>query len=92
MIFFLLQFKKGDRNDPLFRRHIIETFINAVYVFDDHLDIVTNNREGNQRFPLSDLPADPDPDPGSLCSDCVSSGVPSVLHPNTLITIFRIAI
>ena len=88
VIFFLHRFTKGDRNDPLFRRHVIETFINAVYVFDDHLDIVTNNREGNQRFPLEDLPADSD----SGCSDIVSSGVPSVLHPNTQVTVFRIAI
>ena len=92
VIFFLHRFTKGDRNDPLLRRHIIETFINAIYVFDDHLDIVTNNCEGNQRFPLEALPADPDPDPGSPCSDCVSSGVPSVSHPNTRITIYRIAI
>ena len=92
VIFFLHRFTKGDRNDPLFRRHVIETFINAVYVFDDHLDIVTNNREGNQRFPLEDLPADPDPDSGPECSDIVSSGVPSVLHPNTQVTIYRIAI
>ena len=92
VLFFLHRFTKGDRNDPLLRRHIIETFINAVYVFDDHLDIVTNNCEGNQRFPLEDLPADPDPDSGPPCSDSVSSGVPSVLHPNTQVTIFRIAI
>ena len=92
VIFFLHRFTKGDRNDPLFRRHVIETFINAVYVFDDHLDIVTNNREGNQRFPLEDLPAYPDPDSGPECSDIVSSGVPSVLHPNTQVTIYRIAI
>ena len=64
VVFFLHRFTKGDRNDPLFRRHIIETFINAVYVFDDHLDIVINNREGNQRFPLEDLPDLFDPDPG----------------------------
>ena len=69
VIFFLHRFTKGDRKDPLLRRHVIETFINAVYVFDDHLDLVINNCEGNQRFPLSDLPADPDPDPGSCCSD-----------------------
>ena len=92
VIFFLHRFMKGDRNDPLLRRHIIETFINAVYVFDDHLKIVINNVEGNRRFPLEDLPADPDPDPGPECSDCVSSGVPDVSHPNTRITIYRIAI
>lgn len=92
VVFFLRRFAKGDRNDPLFRRHIIETFINAVYVFDDHLDIVTNNREGNQRFPLEDLRDVFGPDPASPCSDCVSNASPTATHPNTHITIYRIAI
>ena len=92
ILFFLHRFTKGDRNDPLLRRHIIETFINAVYVFDDHLDIVTNNCDGNKRFPLADLPADPDPDPAFPCSDNVSNGVPTVIHPNTRISVYRIAI
>ena len=87
VIFFLHRFTKGDRNDPLLRRHIIDTFINAVYVFDDHLDIVTNNCEWNQRFPLESLP-----DPSPECSDIDASGVPTVLHPNTQVTIFRVAI
>ena len=88
VLFFLRRFTKGDRSDPLLRRHIIDTFVNAVYVFDDHLDLVTNNCEGNQRFPLSDLP-DFDPSPGS---DIVDSSVPAVTHPNPQVTIFRIAV
>ena len=56
VIFFLHRFTRGDRQDPLLRRHIIETFINSVYVYDDHLRLVINNVEGNQRFPLEDLP------------------------------------
>ena len=86
ILFFLHRFTGGDRSDPLLRRHIIETFVNAVYVFDDHLKIVTNNREGNERFPLESLPADPP------CSDNDNSGVPSISHPNTQVTIFRTAI
>ena len=92
VLFFLHRFTKGDRNDPLLRRHVIDTFVNAVYVFDDHLDIVTNNCEGNQRFPLADLPDEIDSDSGSGCSDYISSGVPTVTHPNTEVTIYRIAI
>ena len=83
VIFFLKQFTKGDRQDPLLRRHIIETFINAVYVFDDHLKLVINNCEGNQRYPLEALPES---------SDNVSSGVPTVIHPNFRISIYHIAI
>ena len=87
VLFFLRRFTKGNRNDPMLRRSIIETFINAVYVFDDHLDLVINNCEGNQRFPLESLP-----DPGPSCSDILASGVPVVTHPNTQVTIFRIAV
>ena len=87
VLFFLHQFTKGDRNDPLFRQHIISTFVNAVYVFDDHLKLVVNTRDGNLRVSLSDLPPDPSP-----CSDNVSSGVPTVIHPNPRVTIYRIAI
>lgn len=83
VLFFLRRFTKGDRSDPLLRRHIVETFINAVYVFDDHLDLVTNNCPGNQRFPLESLPD---------CSESLASGVPTVLHPNTLCTIYHIAV
>ena len=84
VLFFLRRFTKGDRSDPLLRRHVIETFVNAVYVFDDHLKLVINNCEGNQRFPLADLP--------DKCSDNDSSGVPIVTHPNTRVTIYRTAI
>ena len=85
VLFFLHRFTHGDRSDPLLRRHVIETFVNAVYVFDDHLKIVINNVEGNQRFPIESLPDDP------LCSDNDVSGVPYVIHPNTRVTIFRLA-
>ena len=88
VLFFLHHFKKGDRNDPAFRSRIFDMFVNAVYVFDNHLKLVINNCEGNQLVPLSDLPDDSSCD----CSDIVSSGVPVVSHPNTRITIYRIAI
>lgn len=83
VLFFLHRFTSGDRNDPLLRRSIIDTFVNAVYVYDDHLRIVINNVEGNRRIPLSDLPPE--------CSDSDNSGLPEVLHPNSRITIYRIA-
>ena len=84
VLFFLHRFTAGDRNDPLLRRSIIETFINSVYVFDDHLKIVINNVEGNARIPLSDLPAD--------SSDNDNSGLPIVTRPNPRITVYQIAI
>lgn len=84
VLFFLHRFTTGDRNDPLLRRRIIETFINAVYVYDDHLKIVINNVEGNEKIPLSYLPDE--------CSDNDNSGLPIVSRPNPRITIYQIAI
>lgn len=82
VLFFLHRFTKGDRNDPLLRQHIIDMFINAVYVYDDHLHIVTNNRDGiHTRFPLP-----------PECSDNSDCSVPPVIHPNTDVTIYTIAI
>ena len=83
IIFFLHQFTQGDRSDDNLRRHIIETFVNAIYLYDDHLKIVTNNMEGNQRVPLEALP---------LCSDNDKNGVPIVIHPNFRVTIYQLAI
>ena len=84
VLFFLHRFRTGDRADPLLRRRIIETFINSVYVYDDHLTIVINNVDGNSKIPLFDLPPE--------CSDNDNSGLPSVTRPNTRITIYQIAI
>ena len=84
VLFFLHRFTKGDRDDPSLRRHIIETFVNSVYVYDNHLRLVINNCEGNQRIPFTDLPPE--------CSDNDNNGVPTVIHPNTRITIYRLAI
>lgn len=84
VLFFLHRFTKGDRNDPLFLRTVIETFVNAVYVYDDHLKIIINNVEGNDRIPFADLPPDG--------SDSDDSGLPSVSRPNSRITIYRIAV
>ena len=84
VLFFLHRFTSGNRNDPLLRRSIIETFINSVFVYDDHLKIVINNVEGNTRIPLSDLPPE--------SSDNDKSGLPTVSRPNPRITVYQIAI
>ena len=82
--FFLGRFRKGDRQDPDFRRYLINTFVNAVYVFDDHIKLVINNCEGNLIFPLPSLES-----PGS---DSASQGLPTATHPNPRVTVYRIAI
>lgn len=79
VLFFLNRFRKGDRQDPTYRAYLIRTFLNAVYVFDDHLKIVINNCEGNLRVPLSEL------SPGS---DSDSSSILTTSHPNQQVTVY----
>lgn len=84
VMFFLHRFTKGNREDPDFQRYIIQTFVNAVYVFDDHLKLVINNVEGNQRIPLESIE-----DTGS---DNDSVIPPNRIHPNQRVTVYRVTL
>ena len=86
VLFFLERFRDLDRSDQDNRRYLIRTFLNSVYVFDDHLLIMINAVEGNLTVPLETLP-DPPPD----CSDFVSFGLLLHTHPNTAVFCYAIA-
>lgn len=85
IIFFLTQFSSLDRNNTEDRRFLINTFLNAVYVYDDHLKIVVNTSEISAQLPLSDLP------PDSPCSDNVCSVLLPQIHPNSVLLMYRVA-
>ena len=78
VLFFLHRFAKLDRHSQEDRRKLINTFINAVYVFDDHLKIVINTVDGCTTVPLESLP---DISPGS---SSLTSGVLISTHPNQI--------
>ena len=42
IVWWLNDFKKGDRTDKAFRRKVIDTFVAAVYLWDDHIRIAFN--------------------------------------------------
>ena len=49
LIFLFDMFRAGDMRDLDFRRRLIDTFVNAVFIYDDgRLKIVYNFREGNE--------------------------------------------
>ena len=76
VLFFIRRFQKLRRDNPEDRKKLINFFINAVYVYDDHLKIVVNTTEGTTRVPLESLPDSP---PGS---NLVMSGVLTGTHQN----------
>ena len=81
VIKYLQRFAAGDRADPEHRSFLIRTFLNSVYVFDDHLKIVINAVEGNKTVPLLD------PSSGS---DTDSDSLPDGFHPNTYTMVYTI--
>jgi len=48
LLFFLRQFMDGDPNDPIYRRRLVDTFINSIWLYDDKLVFTYNySGEGN---------------------------------------------
>ena len=44
-------------NDPDYRREIIDTFVNSVYVYDDRLLLTYNYKDGSQTLTLKEIEA-----------------------------------
>ena len=57
--FFFERFRKGDINNIKFRRALIDTFINKIYVFEDKLHIFCNVQEPKIEASISDSKCSP---------------------------------
>ena len=51
------QFKYGDVNSREYRKRIIDTFVNSLYLFDDRLVITYNFKGGTETITLKDVEA-----------------------------------
>lgn len=61
------RYKDGNINDPDYRREIIDTFVNSVYVYDDKLLLTYNYRDGSQALTLQEIEAALSSDLTSMC-------------------------
>jgi hypothetical protein len=66
ILFWLHQFRKYDFTNEEQRQRLVDTFINALYVFDDKVVFALNYRDGTETVSLSELG----------CSDLDSFAVP----------------
>ena len=55
VIFFICKFRKLNINDLDERRRLIDSFVNSVTIFDDHILITFNYRDGETRLDFSDI-------------------------------------
>lgn len=83
ILYFLHRMAGYDRNNPDRQRQLIQTFINAVFVYDDKLKIVINAVENTSTVTLETV---------SQCSDSDSVGVLTIPHPNTRVVVYTVAV
>ena len=55
--FYLLRFRKLDMKLPEHRRMLIDTFINAIYLYDDKIVITYNYHDGTKTITFDDISA-----------------------------------
>ena len=75
----LSTFSGGDPLDKDFQQRVIDTFVNAVYLFDDRLTIFYNLREGQQVCVIGE--ASPDPSARGSTSTALAPLLASQVEP-----------
>ncbi len=81
--FFLRQFRDADMEDRACQKRLVQTFVNAVFVFDDKIKIVYNYTEGNNTVTLDVLPSELDGEGFVHSTEC--STIPIRYEPGGIV-------
>ena len=57
IVFWLHRFRKLDTSKVEHRRRLINSFVNAIYLYDDHLMFVGNYKDGSKTVTFAELEA-----------------------------------
>ena len=71
ILFWLYQFQKMNPEKLEHRRQLINSFVNAIYLYDDHLVFVGNYKDGTKTIPFAEL------EEAGLSSDLNALSVPN---------------
>ncbi|MEG1195813.1 MAG: recombinase family protein, partial [Clostridia bacterium] len=55
ILFWLHKFRKMDMTDKVERQRLIDSFVNAIYLFDDKLVITFNYKDGTKTISLDEV-------------------------------------
>jgi len=55
VLFFLTDFRNGDVKSPEFQKRLIDTFINAIFVYDDKITLTFNYSGDNRTITLAEV-------------------------------------
>ena len=85
IVFWISQFRHGDTKDMKFRRSLIDSFVNAIYLYDDRIVLTYNTKEGGETILLEAV--EQALSGGKSGSDLVSQGEP-VKNPKQQLRVF----
>ena len=55
VILWISRFKNGNVNDMVFRQRLIDTFVNAIYLYDDRIVLTYNYKDGSHTVTLAQV-------------------------------------
>lgn len=55
VVFWISQFKNGNMKDEKFRQRLIDTFVNAIYLYDDKIVLTYNYKDGTGTISLDQV-------------------------------------
>lgn len=55
IVFWISSFRDGDVSDPKFQQQLIDSFVNAVYLYDDRVVLIYNYKEGTKTITLEEV-------------------------------------
>ena len=73
MTFWLYRFRKLDVRQKFHRKMLIDTFINAIFLYDDKMVITFNYKEGTDTITFDDLKASPAAEKSGSDLDCLTA-------------------
>ena len=73
MTFWLHRFRKLDVQQKSHRKMLIDTFINAIFLYDDKMVITFNYKEGTDTITFDDLKASPTAEKSGSDLDCLTA-------------------
>ena len=83
VIYFLERFRDGDVNDEMYRVFLVDTFLNAVYLYDDNKLVLVLNYTGDNNKVTLELVEKATNGAGSGCSGFAPSSAPEGANLNT---------
>ena len=87
VIYFLERFRDGDVNDEMYRVFLVDTFLNAAYLYDDDRLVLVLNYTGENSKVTLDLVEKATNGAGSTCSAFAPSTAPDGSNLNTKNTV-----